>query len=100
MSVIIIIKKKIVKELDTSYDYLLMDDFEMDKQLEIKYKDMFKRSTKIRYKNTRRIFYVAERLIIKSFRSIESNTINKGNLAISFDKIKNSSCYLITLNEY
>ena len=34
--------RKIVKELDTSYDYLLMDDFEMDKQLEIKYKDMFK----------------------------------------------------------
>src|SRR5690625_3449947 len=25
--------RKIVKELDTSYDYLLMDDFEIDKQL-------------------------------------------------------------------
>ena len=39
--------RKIVKELDTSYDYLLMDDFEMDKQLEIKYKDMFKEVQKL-----------------------------------------------------
>lgn len=64
--------RKIVKELDTSYDYLLMDDFEMDKQLEIKYKDMFKKVQKLDTKTQEEFFYVAERLI-KSFRSIESN---------------------------
>ena len=64
--------RKIVKELDTSYDYLLMDDFEMDKQLEIKYKDMFKEIQKLDIKTQEEFFYVAERLI-KSFRSIESN---------------------------
>lgn len=39
--------RKIVKELDTSFDYLLMDDFEMDKQLEVKYKNMFREIKKL-----------------------------------------------------
>lgn len=67
--------RKIVKELDTSYDYLLMDDFDMDKQLEIKYKDMFKEIKKLDAKTQVEFFSVAEK-IIKSFKNIE-NTRNE-----------------------
>lgn len=67
--------RKIVKELDTSYDYLLMDDFDMDKQLEIKYKDMFKEIKKLDTKTQAEFFSVAEKLI-KSFKNIE-NTRNE-----------------------
>ena len=63
--------RKLVKELDTSYDYLLMDDFEMDKQLEIKYKDMFKEIKKLDAKTQEEFFSVAEKLI-KSFKNIEN----------------------------
>ncbi len=38
---------RMVKELDTTYDYLLLDDFKLDKQLEIKYKDMFREIKKL-----------------------------------------------------
>ena len=66
--------RKIVKELDTSYDYLLMDDFDMDKKLEIKYKEMFKE--KLDKKTQEEFFNVADNLI-KSFKSIENNSKNK-----------------------
>lgn len=65
--------RKIVKELDISYDYLLMDDFTMDKQLEIKYKDMFKEIKKLDEKTQQEFFSVAEKLI-KSFKNIEDNS--------------------------
>ena len=67
---------KIVKELDTSYDYLLMDDFDMDKKLEIKYKEMFKEIKKLDKKTQEEFFYVADNLI-KSFKNIENNSTNK-----------------------
>lgn len=63
--------RKIVKELDTSYDYLLMDDFEMDKRLEIKYKDMFREIKKLDEKTQEEFFGVAEK-ILKSFKNIEN----------------------------
>ena len=55
--------RKIVKELDTSYDYLLMDDFEMDKRLEIKYKDMFREIKKLDEKTQEEFFGVAEKIL-------------------------------------
>jgi len=64
--------RKIVKELDTSYDYLLIDDFEADKQLEIKCKDMFKEIQKLDIKTQEEFFSIAEK-IIKSFKTIEKN---------------------------
>ena len=63
--------RKLVKELDTSYDYLLMDDFEVDKQLEIRYKDIFKEIKKLDSKTQEEFFNVATQLI-KSFKSIEN----------------------------
>lgn len=68
--------RKIVKELDVSYDYLLMDDFDMDKQLEIKYKDMFREIKKLDKKTQQEFFSVAEK-IIKSFKNIEDNSNSK-----------------------
>ena len=64
--------RRIVKELDTSYDYLLMDDFELDKQLEIKYKEMFKEIKKLDSKTQEEFFSLAEN-IIKSFKNIKNN---------------------------
>ena len=68
--------RKIVKELDTSLDYLLIDDFEMDKKLEIKYKEMFKENKKLDDKKQEEFFYLADS-IIKSFKNIENNATNK-----------------------
>ena len=68
--------RKMVKELDTSYDYLLMDDFDMDKKLEIKYKEMFKEIKKQNKKTQEEFFNVADN-IIKSFKNIENNITNK-----------------------
>lgn len=68
--------RKIVAELDTSYDYLLMDDFNMNKQLEIKYKDMFKEIQKLDEKTQEEFFNIAEKLI-KSFKNIEKNSSKK-----------------------
>ena len=68
--------RKIVKELDTSYDYLLMDDFDMDKQLEIRYKELFREIKKLDAKTQEEFFSLAEN-IIKSFKNIENNTIKK-----------------------
>lgn len=65
--------RKIVKELDTSYDYLLMDDFDMDKKLEIKYKEMFKEIKTLDKKTQEEFFNVAEN-IIKSFKNIEKSS--------------------------
>ena len=62
--------RKIVKELNTSYDYLLIDDFDMDKKLEIKYKEMFKEIKTLDKKTQEEFFNVAEN-IIKSFKNIE-----------------------------
>ena len=62
--------RKIVKELDTSYDYLLMDDFDMDKQIKIKNKEMFKEIKKLDKKTQDEFFNLAES-IIKSFKNIE-----------------------------
>lgn len=64
--------RKIVKELETSYDYLLLDDFDMDKQLEIKYKDMFREIKKLDSKTQIEFFSVAEKLI-ESFKTVENN---------------------------
>lgn len=63
--------RRIVKELDTSYDYLLMDDFELDKQLEIKYNEMFREIKKLDKKTQEEFFNVAEN-IIKSFKNNEN----------------------------
>ena len=68
--------RKIVKELDITYDYLLMDDFNMDKKLEIKYKDMFKEIKKLDDRTQQEFFSVAKKLI-KSFKSIEDNFNSK-----------------------
>lgn len=68
--------RKIVKELDTSFDYLLIDDFEMDKKLEIKYKEMFKEIEKLD-DNTQEEFFNLADSIIKSFKNIENNSMNK-----------------------
>lgn len=65
--------RKIVKDLDTSYDYLLMDDFDMDKKLEIKYKEMFKEIKTLDKKTQEEFFNVAEN-IIKSFKNIEKSS--------------------------
>ncbi len=63
--------RKIVKELDTSYDYLLMDDFEMDKQMEIKYKEMFREIKKLDIKTQEEFFKLSEYLII-SLKNIKN----------------------------
>lgn len=68
--------RKIVKELDTSYDYLLMDDFQMDRKLEIKYKEMFKEIKKLD-ENTQEEFFNLVDSIIKSFKNIEDNIAHK-----------------------
>lgn len=63
--------RKMVKELDTSYDYLLMDDFEMDKQMEIKYKEMFREIKKLDIKTQEEFFKLSEHLI-KSLKIIKN----------------------------
>jgi transcriptional regulator with XRE-family HTH domain len=68
--------RKLVKELDTSYDYLLMDDFNMDKKLEIKYREMFKEIQKLDEKTQEEFFVLADN-IIKSFKNIEKNVGHK-----------------------
>ncbi len=65
--------RKIVKELDTSFDYLLLDDFNIEKRLEIKYRNMFKEITKLENKSQEEFFNVAEKLI-ESFKNIENNS--------------------------
>lgn len=64
--------RRIVKELDTSFDYLLMDDFDIDKQLEIKYKELFKDVQKLD-KNAQQEFFILADNIIRSFKNIEKN---------------------------
>lgn len=64
--------RKIVKELDTSFDYLLMNDFEIDERIEIKYKEMFKELKKLDYKTQQEFFNVAESLLI-SLKNIEES---------------------------
>lgn len=68
--------RRIVKELDTSYDYLLMDDFQMDRKLEIKYKEMFKEIKKLDENTQEEFFNLADNLI-KSFKNIEDNITHK-----------------------
>ncbi len=63
---------KIVKALDTTYDYLLIDNFEIDKRLEIKYKDMFREIEKLNNNTQNEFFSVSEELI-KSFKKIENS---------------------------
>ena len=53
-----------------------MDDFDMDKQLEIRYKEMFREIKKLDAKTQEEFFSLAEN-IIKSFKNIENNTIKK-----------------------
>lgn len=55
--------QKIVKTLDTTYDYLLMDDFEVNKQLEIKYKEMFLEVQKLDIEAQNEFFKITEQLI-------------------------------------
>ncbi len=68
--------RKIVKELDTTYDYLLMDDFEMDKQLEIKYKEMFREIKKLEEPAQEEIFKIIAS-IINSFKNMEDKEKTK-----------------------
>ena len=65
-----------VKELDTTYDYLLLDDFKLDKQLEIKYKDMFREIKKLDNKTQKEFFCITDKLI-KSLSNIEKNAKNE-----------------------
>lgn len=62
--------RKMVKELDTSYDYLLMDDFDIDERLRIKYKEMFKEIQKLNPKTQEEFFCITDSLI-KSFKKLE-----------------------------
>lgn len=62
--------RKMVKELDTSYDYLLMDDFNVDERLRIKYKEMFKEIQKLNPKTQEEFFSITDNLI-KSFKKLE-----------------------------
>lgn len=62
--------RKMVKELDTSYDYLLMDDFDIDERLRIKYKEMFKEIQKLNPKTQEEFFGITDNLI-KSFKKLE-----------------------------
>lgn len=64
--------RRIVKELDTSFDYLLMDDFDLDKQLEIKYKELFKDVQNLD-KYAQQEFFILADNIIRSFKNIEKN---------------------------
>lgn len=64
--------RRIVKELETSFDYLLMDDFELDEQLEIRYKEMFRDIQRLDAKTQEEFFNLANS-IIKSFKNIEKN---------------------------
>lgn len=67
---------RMVKELDTTYDYLLLDDFKLDKQLEIKYKDMFREIKKLDNKTQKEFFCITDKLI-KSLSNIEKNAKNE-----------------------
>ena len=67
--------RKIVKELDTSFDYLLIDDFNMDKQLEIKYNEMFKEIKKLNEETQEAFFKIAYDLI-ESMKKIEKSNKN------------------------
>ncbi len=67
---------RMVKELDTTYDYLLLDDFKLDKQLEIKYKDMFREIKKLDNKTQKEFFCITDKLI-KSLGNIEKNAKNE-----------------------
>lgn len=62
--------RDIVKTLDTSYDYVLINDFEINKHLEIKYKEMFRDVSKFDEKTQEEFFNVVETLI-KSFKNIQ-----------------------------
>lgn len=64
--------RRIVKELDTSFDYLLMDDFDLDKQLEIKYKELFKDVQNLDEYAQQEFFILADN-IIRSFKNIQKN---------------------------
>lgn len=68
--------RKIVKELDTSYDYLLIDDFDKDRKLEIKYKEMFKEIRKLDEKTQEEFFNIANNMIL-SLRNIEDSIDRK-----------------------
>jgi len=55
--------RRLVKELDTSFDYLLIDDFSMDKRLEIKYNDLFKEIEKLDDISREEFFKLSNELI-------------------------------------
>ncbi len=63
--------RKIVKELDTTYDYLLMDDFEMDKQLEIRYKEIFREIKKLQEPTQKEVFKIIDS-VVSSCKNIEN----------------------------
>ena len=64
--------RKISKELDVSYDYLLMDDFEIDKQLEIKYNEIFRTIKEFDYTTQEEFFNIVNSLLT-SFKNLELN---------------------------
>lgn len=66
--------RKIVKVLDTSFDYLLIDDFKTNKQLEIKHREMFIEIEKLDEKTQKEFFNLTSN-IIKSFKNIEENAL-------------------------
>lgn len=63
---------KIVEALDTTYDYLLLDDFELNKQLEIKYRNMYREVSKLD-ESTQKEFFNVVGEVIKSFKNIEKS---------------------------
>lgn len=66
--------KKLVEALDTTYDYLLLDDFEMDKRLKIQYDVMFKEITKMKDK-TQEEFFKCANSVIQSLKNLEQDEI-------------------------
>ena len=73
---------KIVKELDTSYDYLLMDDFKMDKHIEIKYREMFRDIQKLDKSTQEEFFSIAEKILIslKKIENMKNNEVQSNDI--------------------
>lgn len=71
--------RKIVKQLDVSYDYILMDDFDMDRKLEIRYNEMLGQIKKLDNKMQQEFLSVMENILI-SFKSINDNIKKNYNI--------------------
>lgn len=67
---------KIVKELDTSYDYILLDDFNTDRRLELRCKDLLKEVENLD-KKTQDEFFIVVHTLLKSMKNIEKDSTKK-----------------------